>query len=900
MPLYHMKVIFYIKYHTRFGERLAIVANAKELQSSNGYVNMQYLNDEYWKLETQIDIADLPGQALQYKYIFIDNDGTRTEEFQSPRNLVPEDKDTAVLKVYDTWNYAGDVINTFSTAPFQKVLLPQRKASGVKPGKNTTHVFAVKAPLINKDEAVCLLGDCDALGKWNIETPVFLKFDGEQWIVALQLGDVQFPIAYKYGIYDKAQGRFKQFETGGNRICFEPAAPGERAMLQDGFIRMGNEQWRGSGIAIPVFSLRSKDGLGVGEFSDLKLLADWAVKTGLKLIQILPINDTTATNTWLDSYPYAAISAFALHPVYINLDAVEGKKSKELKDAIKIRRKQLNELAHIDYEAVMQFKIDALKELYNEHGADCRKTDDYKEFFETNRQWLKPYAAFCYLRDKFNSPNPQEWQTNSVYKDAEINDFFDVKTEAYEQVNFYCYVQYQLHLQLSDAVAYAHKKGLVMKGDIPIGVYRYGADAWVAPELYKMDVQAGAPPDDFAIKGQNWGFPTYNWTRMQQDGFAWWKERFRQMSYYFDAFRIDHILGFFRIWSIPVHAVQGIMGTFDPCIPVHVNELGEQGIWFDYERFCLPYITDDVLYERFREKADHVKAHFLQKYGPQQYVLRPAFDTQKKVEAHFKDQSGSENILLRDGLYDLISNVIMFEQQGSGRTGFHFRIALDQTSSFRHLPPQVKEKIWALYIDYFYRRQNDFWKKESLKKLPRLKAVTNMLVCGEDLGMVPDTVPGVMKQLGILSLEIQRMPKQQDITFFNPANAPYLSVVTPSTHDMSTIRGWWQENRALTQQFYNTELGQSGEAPYFCEPWINRAIVLQHLYSPAMWSIFQLQDILGMSAELRRENPEDERINVPANPQHYWRYRMHISLEQLIKERGFNDELKGYVQHSGR
>lgn len=895
-----MKVIFYIKYHTRFGERLAIDANAKELQSENGYMDMQYLNDEYWKLEANINAADLTGQTLQYKYIFIDEEGIRTEEFQSPRKLVLGDQSATALKIYDTWNYAGDVVNTFSTAPFQKVLLPQRKASAVKLNKDTTHVFAVKAPLIKKDEVVCLLGDSDALGMWNSGAPILLKFDGEQWIATLQMDNVQFPIAYKYGIYDKANGQFKGFEAGGNRICFEPAAPSEKVILQDGFIRTDDKQWRGCGIAIPVFSLRSKEGLGVGEFSDLKLLADWAVKTGLKLIQILPINDTTATHTWLDSYPYAAISAFALHPVYINLDAIAGKKSKELKDAIKAKRKQLNELAHIDYEAVMQFKAGALKELYDEHGADCRKTAGYQEFFETNQQWLKPYAAFCYLRDTFNSPNPQDWETNSVYKDAEIDVFFDEKAEAYQQVNFYCYVQYQLHLQLSDAVAYAHKKGLVMKGDIPIGVYRYGADAWVAPELYKMNVQAGAPPDDFAVKGQNWGFPTYNWTRMQEDDFAWWRERFRQMSYYFDAFRIDHILGFFRIWSIPIHAVQGIMGKFDPCIPVRVSELGERGIWFDYERFCLPYITDEVLHELFREKADHVKAHFLQKHGPQQYVLRPAFDTQKKVEAYFRGQADSEHILLRDGLYDLISNVILFEQEGTGKTEFHFRIALDHTSSFRYLSPQLKEKIWALYIDYFYRRQNHFWKKESLKKLPRLKAVTNMLVCGEDLGMVPDTVPGVMKQLGILSLEIQRMPKQQELTFFNPANAPYLSVVTPSTHDMSTIRGWWQENRALTQQFYNTELGQSGEAPYFCEPWINRAIVLQHLYSPAMWSIFQLQDILGMNAELRRENPEDERINVPANSQHYWRYRMHISLEQLIKERGFNDELKGYVQHSGR
>ena len=166
--------------------------------------------------------------------------------------------------------------------------------------------------------------------------------------------------------------------------------------------------------------------------------------------------------------------------------------------------------------------------------------------------------------------------------------------------------------------------------------------------------------------------------------------------------------------------------------------------------------------------------------------------------------------------------------------------------------------------------------------------------------MVPRCVPDVMKQLGILSLEIQRMPKETNKEFSNPYEAPYLSVVAPSTHDMSTIRGWWEEDRSRTQRYFNNVLGQQGEAPYFCEAWVNRAVVLQHLYCPAMWSIFQLQDILGMNEKIRRENPQEERINIPANPKHYWRYRMHLPLEDLLKQKEFNEELKGYVVHSGR
>ena len=175
-----------------------------------------------------------------------------------------------------------------------------------------------------------------------------------------------------------------------------------------------------------------------------------------------------------------------------------------------------------------------------------------------------------------------------------------------------------------------------------------------------------------------------------------------------------------------------------------------------------------------------------------------------------------------------------------------------------------------------------------------------MLICGEDLGLVPGSVPDVMKQLGLLSLEIQRMPKQTDKEFFHPADAPYLSVVTPSTHDMSTVRAWWEEDRNKTQRFFNFELGQWGDAPYFCEPWVDRAILVQHLYSPAMWSIFQLQDILGINKKLRRENPHQERINVPAIPKYYWRYRMHLYLEDLLKADEFNNELEGFVQACNR
>ena len=542
-----------------------------------------------------------------------------------------------------------------------------------------------------------------------------------------------------------------------------------------------------------------------------------------------------------------------------------------------------------------------LREIFELNQFDFLKEESFKNFFNDNQNWLIPYAAFCFLRDKYNTSDFSKWKTHSVYNEEEIERLCNPRSKTFTQIAFHLFVQYHLHLQLKEAYGYAHKKGIAFKGDIPIGIYRYGCDAWTSPELYNMNMQAGAPPDDFAIKGQNWGFPTYNWKKMEEDHFEWWKQRFHQMSSYFDAFRIDHILGFFRIWSIPTDAVEGILGRFIPALPVHANEFGERGIWFEYDRFCKPYIVDGILHQTFNSHADFVKEYFLQKNSRGGYDLKEAFNTQKKVESYFLSQDDTEdNKKMKHGLFDLISNVILFEEPDSNKQLFHFRIAIENTSSFQHLDEATKNKLRDLYVNYFYRRQDEFWKKEAMKKLPALKDATNMLICGEDLGMVPHSVPEVMQSLGILSLEIQRMPKNPNVEFFHPKDAPYLSVVTPSSHDMSTIRGWWEEDHERTQRFFNTILDEQGTAPYFCEPWINRAIVLQHLYSPAMWNIFQLQDLLGMSETLRRQNPHEERINVPADPNHNWNYRMHIGLEQLIKEKAFNDELKDYITNSGR
>lgn len=903
-----IQITFYLQYTTHFGQNLFIIGNHPKLgnQQIERAVPMHYLNEDFWEVSIPFRIDEIPQEGIIYHYILKNEDGTISYDWGNDKKIIPAFIKKATLRIEDAWNYAGYFENAFYTEPFQEILLPKNVTvqSVFKLNATTTHLIRVKAPLLQANETICLCGESDAFNHWNTDKPILLKreIDEAVFFLQLKLPAVQTSLAYKFGVYNTQLKKFVRFENGRNRIMhLGKTNSDELTIINAGFAVLPNNTWKGAGIAIPVFSLKSAESFGVGEFEDLKLLVNWAKSTGLKLVQILPVNDTTATHTWTDSYPYAAISAFALHPLYLNLKMATDAENTYLLDAIETKRQQLNALEAVDYEAVMQLKHSYLQQLYPLQQDRLFQSAQFKSFFQNNQHWLIPYAVFCYLRDLYGTANFSEWPEHSTYDEVTIASMANPNAPQYHAIAYHFFVQYYLHQQLQDATAYAHQNGIILKGDIAIGVYRNGVDAWQAPQLFHLTMQAGAPPDDFAIKGQNWGFPTYNWHQMMQDGFAWWKKRFEQMRYYFDAFRIDHILGFFRIWSIPIHAVEGIMGHFVPALPIHINELYSRNIWFDYHRFTQPYINDDVLVQIFGNDADFVKNSFLQYNAFGSYTLKEEYNTQRKVEqylAHWNDDTFTKKI--KQGLFDLISNVIFFEEEGSQAQQFHFRFAMESTISFQHLDAHTQQQLKELYIDYYFRRQDDFWKKEALQKLPALKRVTNMLICGEDLGLVPACVPDVMQQLGLLSLEIQRMPKNPQQTFFHPNDAPYLSVVTPSTHDMSTIRGWWEEDKPKIQQFYNNELGQWGTAPFYCEAWINKAIILQHLYSPAMWSIFQLQDLLGMDETIRRNNPHDERINIPSNPKHYWRYRMHISLEQLIQASNFNLLLQQMVKESGR
>ncbi len=902
-----MKLKFVVGYRTQYGQSIFVTGSIPTLGDGDfsKALKLSPCSGDLWQVEVELNSSE-KGEFTYHYLLRDEQSGTTYHEFGKDRQ-VEIDASYSTVRLRDFWRTAKLHENSLYTAPFEKAFFVREKKM-VAGSKTGVLRLQMRAPRISKDYQLGIVGSLPILGSWDSNKALLMEDQNFPiWSVELPLDVNEVPFEYKYVIYSHKENRVVTWENGGNRYfpLLEVSDNQKKIIHTDENFRYPVGNWKTSGVAIPIFSLRSKDGAGVGEFTDIKKLVDWSVKTGMKVIQVLPVNDTVATHTWVDSYPYAAISVQALHPIYANLQAFPPLKDKKKSKEIFSEAAKLNHLADVDYESVMKLKTKFFKLSFDENKVSFLASKEFKNFFKANEAWLPDYAAFSYLRDSHGTPDFTQWGKNKFLKPKELKDFVAPTQQHYEDVAIHYYIQYHLDSQLKDATAYARQHGVVLKGDIPIGIYRNSVDAWRLPHLFNMDSQAGAPPDDFSISGQNWGFPTYNWEEMAKDGYKWWKERMVKMSDYFDVFRIDHILGFFRIWEIPYSQVEGLMGSFNPALPFSKEELMQWGIHFDEDRLCKPYIRRHMLYDIFGNHAESVMEEYFDEYSEGCFNMKADFDTQRKVKVHFdclnkqQPETADFNNWIRYNLYRIISEVVFLSDGKVESDSFNPRIGFHSTYSYSDLDYQQKQRLNELYTHYFYKRHNDFWRESAMEKLPMLKDATDMLICGEDLGMVPASVPGVMDDLQILSLAIQRMPND-DREFWHPSDTPYMSVTSTGSHDMSTLREWWQEDAGQTQRFYNSILGLSGEAPYFCEPWVAKEVINQHLHSPSMLAIFPLQDLIAMDGSLRQESPEKERINIPANPQHYWKYRFHISIEDLLEEEGFNSFLRQLIDQGGR
>ena len=869
-----MKLKFTIQYGTQWGQNLYVVITYRSNDGTEKSEKLLLMTTDgmEWQLETTVlESRKHPISSFSYYYQVEDSDGNvlrkewdaipRTYYFDSSKSYVMADQWRDVSLQYHLYSKA--YLTTMGFEESSEVM-PLRV-----PLYRKTVLFRVSAPQLKKGQSVAIIVSHPALGSWNTARYLLMENIGRfEWLLSVNVESVLLPLEYKYVIVDDDTHALAAWEEGDNRTT-EGLLPADMSMIPDGTVlvaygeslRVKEQTWRAAGVVVPVFSLRSQHSYGVGDFGDLYRLVDWCAATGMKAIQLLPVNDTTCSKNWSDSYPYNIVSAFALHPHYLDVEAIGVLKNKTKMNTYHRQRQELNALGYSDYEAVDRVKRAYVQELFDEKGQQTLESKEFKAWFAQNQDWLVPYA---------------KWLDSSV--------------------GLIYFTQYHLHLQLKAAADYARSKGIFLKGDVPIGVNGDSVETAIHPDYFHLDAQTGAPPDMFSPNGQNWGFPTYNWGTGVVE---WFRRRLKWMEQYFDAIRIDHILGFFRIWEIPGDAVFGLLGHFSPSLPMTVGEIEYFGLPFRKDLFTRPFINDRVLDKLFGMHAPYVREHFLMPKSYGLYDLKSDYNTQKKVQQAFEGRTDENSLWIRDGLYRLVSSVLFLEDpKQSGM--YHPRIGVIGEPVFEALNAEEKDAFMRLYNNYYYQRHNFFWGAEAIRKLTDVFGSTRMLCCGEDLGMLPDCVAPVLDQLRILSLEIQSMPKQSGYEFAHLDGNPYRSVATISTHDMSPLRLWWSESPERTQRFYVSMLQKQGRAPEQLPAHLAEEIIGRHLYCPSMLCMLSLQDWLAMDGELRSKNVREERINVPSDPYNRWKYRMHITIEDLLKADKYNNKVKTMIQRSKR
>lgn len=908
-----------VRARTSFGDtvHLAFGAHARPLE-------LRCIRDGLWSAELRMQSAD--DLSLRFGVRRADCRSVEWQHTSRSLPVPPRDARGDVLICED----ADDVTHkAFTSAAFSRVIFRRDPHSSVEDAaraqskavedaarmRNVAVVFGVRAPRVEDDHAVYVLGNSPALGDWRAEDAVRLcDAHAPLWSVCVPLprDHISRAIEYRFIIKHLKTGAVVAQEIGvrvlhiAPDVCalaaLEGSAPVILAFVNSEF-KYGT-RWRGAGVALPVFSIRSCDSCGVGEFNDLPKLVDFCVATGHQLLQLLPVNDTTSHNDWRDSYPYSAVSCFALHPQYLNIESL-GVLPDDMRVEYEEARQRLNALSEIDYEEVMRVKTSLVRRMYALHKAEFLKSAEFIEWFQEHQHWLVPYALFRFFMEINGTAQFDKWGKRARITPALIERFASADSFHFDYLGMVYYTQFHLHKQLEHASEYAAERQVVFKGDLPIGVNRYCADTWLNPHLFRLHMQSGAPPDSFSENGQNWGFPTYDWAAMKADGYAWWRQRLGHMARFFHAYRIDHILGFFRIWEIPHGFRTGMCGHFRPALPIRKSELEMRGLW-DFDRYTLPYVHDALLKEQLGDDWLCVRDRFFEPLWGDRLRFLKEFDTERKVEAALPveetmaESKRAFNEKVRVVLVRLLNNVILLRDEDDS-DAFHPRFMMTKTSSYQELDSdEWKRTLQEMSDDYFYRRQDELWRASAMQKLPMMGEASDMLVCGEDLGFVPACVPSVMEETGILGLAVQRMPAG-DAEFGLPEEYGHACVASTSSHDVSTLRAWWEAlGDDARGRYWHDVLYHDGGAPRECSAEIVREILAQHLQSQAMWIITPIQDLIAMDERVRRPVAEEEQINVPSNPEHYWRFRLHLDMDAILGNDGLISKLGALNKEHGR
>lgn len=905
-----METTHIIAYRTQWGEHIEVMAVGAGAVHT---LRMPLTTNDGYHWSGTLRWEGIPDE-MEYTYCVCDECGNilRTEQGLT-RRWIPRMRQRVVF--CDTWMDAPGQ-SVFERSALSECTLLRRGAAPVQTELlDTRHMLLLTALPPLQGWRWGVLGSSASLGAWHPERVRLMNRTGVyEWGLPLTVEDVQGDTTYKYVWVSEGDGRHIVWEQGEDHCLMPPAccdilqplSPLPPVVRRDHFPDMRgcgvDVRPRMAGVVMPVFSLRSAESFGIGDFGDLRKFVEWAAGVGMSAVQILPINDTTTTGGPRDSYPYSAISVYALHPIYFDPQTI--------RDSIAYSRceaegRRLNALDSLDYEAVYRLKNTLLRDFYVERGDIVERSQAFRTFCHDNAHWIKAYADFCAMRDYFHTADFRSWPAS---------DSLDAATKHQIQADcaFHIFVQYLLHNQLLAVRTTARRLGVILKGDIPIGICRDSVPAREDAHLFHFDGSAGAPPDAFATQGQNWGFPTYDWERMAEDGYAWWKRRLRHTSQYFDAYRIDHVLGFFRIWEVPASQVYGTLGHFRPSLPMAEDEIRSFGFTDFPLRYTTPLLGDSTVHHiaglcaAARSNPDD----FIYQDTNGDWRLLPEWHSQRNISDRVWDSA------LRQALMDAVTEVL-FIVDSDTPSAYHPRVCGQLTEVYHLLDDVHRQAFDRLHEHYFYHRHNDFWADEALRKMPAvigysddadvssnpaplLRGRRSMLPCAEDLGMVPASVGRVLRELQVLSLEIERMPKVWGMQFADVVHYPYMSVATPGTHDMSPFRLWWREDANQTQAYWRDVLHREGTAPADVPVDVQQEMVSRHLDSPSMLCLISLQDLLGMDSTLRHPHPEAEQINCPSDPNHYWRYRMHLTIEQLSAHTPFNELLRSLIKRSGR
>lgn len=651
-----------------------------------------------------------------------------------------------------------------------------------------------------------------------------------------------------------------------------------------------------TGTVVPVGALRTSSSCGIGEFADLVPFAEWCGKAGLDIIQLLPVNDTGT-----ESSPYSALSAFALHPVYIRLqDLPEARAFGAEIESIKSR---FDPLPRFDYRGIREAKLAFLWKVYRA-SRESIVSDPALEAWIAINPWISAYAVFMNIKRKNFDASWKEWEKFRTPSHGDIRKRWESASNREDHL-FYAWVQMRLDEQFKQASTRCDELGIALKGDIPIMMNEDSCDAWAHPEFFRDDLRAGSPPDGSNPLGQNWGFPIYDWENLQDDDYGWWKRRLVHSARYYHAYRIDHILGFFRIWSIPEGERTGYLGWTTPHAAITAQELAQLG--FSGDR--LRWISEPHVPTRAVEAANN--NDYLGTHGMLGKVMNRIGTEELWL---FKDTVTCERDIWNSDLSESVKGVLsaawrdrlvqVTGRDEKGKTLYAPVWSKHESTAWRSLTDGEREALGRLFAEK-EGLNSELWKNQAERLLGTLTGSVDMLACAEDLGSVPDIVPDVLARLGIFGLKVirwERLWNQDGQPFREIASYPERSVATTSVHDSSTLRGWWERENGA-DGFYGIRYpGSDGIPSDKAESWRS-----SYTEDTAAWAlsviaeaasailVLPLQDLLALDDAYRGEDPEVDRVNVPGSVTAFnWTWRLPVSVETLATNR----KLISAIQHT--